>query len=98
MNASTRFLVATLCAWFNSSLRSIRLAVLMGVLLVLNTCATAQALGTTGHGFDVENKGDSKIFHVVIQYGKVTRIDCDPYCLPKRGGGSWNVDMPIADQ
>lgn len=97
MNASTGFLV-TLSAWVTASLRSVRLAALTGVLLVLNACAIAQGMGDIEHGLSVANKGDSKIQDVLIQYGKITRKECTVGCPPKSGGGVWNAPMPIPDK
>ena len=70
---------------------------LIGALLVLSACAIAQSLGDLEHGLSVANKGDSKIFDVVIQYGKITRKECVDGCPAKGGGGVWNAPMPIPD-
>jgi hypothetical protein len=66
-------------------------------LTTLSACSTVQGLGEFEHGLSVANKGDSKIFNVVIQYGKITRKECVKWCLPKSEGGLWNAPMPIPD-
>ena len=69
----------------------------VNVFLALAACSTVQSLGEIEHGLSVANRGDSRISNVVIQYGKVIRKECVPFCHPKSGGGVWNAPMPIPD-
>ena len=82
---------------FDSVFRNLRAYALVGPLLALAACSTVQSLGEIEHGLSVENKGDSRISNVVIQYGKIMRKECIPFCHPKSGGGVWNTPMPIPD-
>lgn len=68
-----------------------------GVLIALAGCSTVPSSGEIEHGLSVANRGDSRISNVVIQYGKITRRECIPFCRPKSGGGVWNAPMPIPD-
>ncbi len=74
-----------------------RLGLSLAVLAGLSACSTVQGRGDIAHGLSVSNKGDPKIFSVVIQYGEITRKECIPLCHPKSGGGVWNAPMPIPD-
>ena len=69
----------------------------ISVCMALAACSTVQSLGEIEHGLSVANRGDSRISNVVIQYGKITRKECIPFCHPKSGGGVWNAPMPIPD-
>ena len=69
----------------------------ISVCMALAACSTVQSLGEIAHGLSVANRGDSRISNVVIQYGKITRKECIPFCHPKSGGGVWNAPMPIPD-
>ena len=69
----------------------------VSVCMALAACSTVQSLGEIEHGLSVANRGDSRISNVVIQYGKITRKECIPFCHPKSGGGVWNAPMPIPD-
>ena len=69
----------------------------VSVCIALAACSTVQSLGEVEHGLSVANRGDSRISNVVIQYGKITRKECIPFCHPKSGGGVWNAPMPIPD-
>ena len=69
----------------------------ISVCMALAACSTVQSLGEIAHGLSVANRGDSRISNVVIQYGKVTRKECIPFCHPKSGGGVWNAPMPVPD-
>ena len=68
---------------FDSVFRNLRAYALVGPLLALAACSTVQSLGEIEHGLSVENKGDSRISNVVIQYGKIMRKECIPFCHPK---------------
>lgn len=74
---------------------SISPAAMFGLLLACTACAVVG--GDLEHGLSVANKGESKIFNVVIRYGKITRNECTKGCLPRSGGGVWNAPMPIPD-
>ena len=76
---------------------SLRVCAFIGIALSFSACSTVQSMGEIAHGLSVANKGDSRISNVVIQYGKITRKECVPFCHPKSGGGVWNAPMPIPD-
>ena len=77
--------------------RSLCASALVGALLALTACSTVRSLDEIEHGLGVANRGDSRISNVVIQYGKIMRNECIPFCHPKSGGGVWNAPMPIPD-
>lgn len=84
------------CQWSPSIVyRGLRVCALAGIFLTLAACSAVQSLGEIEHGLSVANKGDSRISNVVIQYGKITRKECVPFCHPKSGGGVWNAPMSI---
>jgi len=72
-------------------------AVLLGLLLMPHGGVAAQALCATRLGLALENKGESKISRVHIQYGASTRPDCDPFCLPGTSAGGWTVETDLQD-
>ena len=76
---------------------SLRVCVFIGIAFAFAGCSTVQSMGEIEHGLSVANKGDSRISNVVIQYGKITRKECVPFCHPKSGGGVWNAPMLIPD-
>ena len=63
----------------------------------MSACAASLADGEVAHGLSIANKGDTKISNVVIEYGKITRKECVPFCWPRSGGGVWNSPMPIPE-
>ena len=77
--------------------RNFRSWVLIGIVFAFAACSTVQSMVEIEHGLSVANKGDSRISNVVIQYGKIMRKECVPFCHPKSGGGVWNAPMPIPD-
>ena len=77
--------------------RNFRVWVLIGIVFAFAACSTVQSMVEIEHGLSVANKGDSRISNVVIQYGKITRKECVPFCHPKSGGGVWNAPMPIPE-
>ena len=77
--------------------RSLRAGASAVIFLALAACSTVQSSGEIEHGLSVANRGDSRISNVVIQYGKITRKECVPFCHPKSGGGVWNAPMPIPE-
>ena len=81
----------------STAFRGPSVCALAGIFLALAACSTVQSLGEVEHGLSVANRGDSRISNVVIQYGKITRKECIPFCHPKSGGGVWNAPMPIPD-
>jgi hypothetical protein len=82
---------------FSKLAAGFRQLVPVALLATVSACSTVQGLGEFEHGLSVANKGDTKIFNVVIQYGKITRKECVPLCHPKSGGGVWNAPMPVPD-
>lgn len=82
-------------------IRNLRVCVTAGIVfalaVVLTACSTVGSLAEIEHGLSVANKGDSRISNVVIQYGKITRKECVPFCHPKSGGGVWNAPMLISE-
>jgi len=72
-------------------------AALPGVMLILHGGAAAHALCETRLGLALENKGESNISQVRIQYGAATRPDCDPFCLPGAAGSGWITDTALQD-
>ena len=76
---------------------SLRISAAIGIAFALAACSTVLGLGEIEHGLSVANKGDSRISNVVIQYGKVTRKHCIPFCHPRSESGLWNAPMLIPD-
>ena len=77
--------------------KNIRIFFSAFVLLVLSACAVFVASDEIVHGLSVANKGDTTISNVVIEYGKITRRECIPFCRPRSGGGVWNSPMSIPE-
>lgn len=78
-------------------LRRFCTALVLPVFLALGACAVSLTGGEIAHGLSVANKGDTKISNVIIEYGKITRNECVPFCWPRSGGGVWNSPMPIPE-
>lgn len=72
-------------------------ALAVPVFFALSACAASLTGGEIAHGLSVANKGDTKISNVIIEYGKITRKECIPFCWPRSGGGVWNSRMPIPE-